>query len=261
MLRDAGAGVGDPERGIIADRQNLAAHATDLVRRNGIGLEDERATANRVFGEHCVAGVDGEVDDHLLELARIGADGAEAATMLHLQLDRLAEQPLQQGRDLGDDVRQLKHLRPQRLLARESEQLAGQAGGAVRVGADLLDVVIVAVAGRVAHQHEVAIADDRGQDVVEVVGDAAGELADGLHLRGLGDLALEAILLAIVLEREQDGGVAEAAGTGDGERDRLVGPGLQPHRDVARHGRAAGEAADGVGDGSLVLVDDEVARP
>jgi hypothetical protein len=41
-----------------------------------------------------------------------------------------------------------------------------------------------------AHQHQVAMADDRGQDVVEVVRDAAGELADRLHLGRLRNLAL-----------------------------------------------------------------------
>jgi hypothetical protein len=49
-----------------------------------------------VLGEHRVAGVDGEVDDHLLELAGIGADGAEIAAVLDLELDLLAEQALQE---------------------------------------------------------------------------------------------------------------------------------------------------------------------
>jgi hypothetical protein len=99
------------------------------------------------FGLHRIAGIDGEVDDDLLELAGIGADRAEIAAMLDDQLDLLAEQALQEARHLGDDVGQLQHLRAERLLARESEQLPGQAGGAVRIGADLLDVVIIAVAG------------------------------------------------------------------------------------------------------------------
>jgi hypothetical protein len=47
--------------------------------------------------------------------------------MLDDQLDRLAEQPLEQMRNLGNHVGQLQHLRPQRLLARESQQLPGQA--------------------------------------------------------------------------------------------------------------------------------------
>jgi hypothetical protein len=59
------------------------------------------------------------------------------------------------------------------------------------------------------------MADDRGQDVVEVVGNSAGELADRLHLGSLRDLALELGFLAIVLEQKQDRGIAKAAQPGD----------------------------------------------
>jgi hypothetical protein len=38
---------------------------------------------------------------------------------------------------------------------------------------------------------QVGIADDGGKDVVEIVGDAAGEEPDGLHLLGLHQLGLE----------------------------------------------------------------------
>ena len=69
------------------------------------------------------------------------------------------------------------------------------------------------------------MADDRGQDIVEIVRDAAGELADRLHLGRLRDLALEPGLLAIVLEAEQHRRIAEPARAGDGQRDRLVAAG------------------------------------
>ena len=179
--------------------------------------------------------------------------------MLDRQRHRLAEQPLEQVRDFGDDVGQLEQLRPQRLLARESEQLAGQAGRAVRVLADLLDVVIVAVAGRVAHHHQVAMADDRGQDIVEIMRDAAGELAHRLHLGRLQHLPLELRFLAIVLEAEQHRRLAQPLGAGDGQRHRLLRPPAQPHREIARHAVPGGEAAHRVGDRRLVLLDDEIA--
>ncbi len=60
--------------------------------------------------------------------------------MLDDELDGLAEQPLEEMRHFGNDVRELEYLRAQGLLARESEQLAGQAGGAVRVRFNLLDI-------------------------------------------------------------------------------------------------------------------------
>ena len=103
------------------------------------------------------------------------------------------------------------------------------------------------------------MADDRGQDVVEVVRDAAGELADHLHLGRLGDLALELGLLAIVLEQQQHRGVAEAAHAGDGQRDRLGVLAREPDREIAGHRRAAGVAAHRIGDRRLVFLDHEIA--
>ena len=123
--------------------------------------------------------------------------------------------------NLRHDVGKLEHLRAQRLLPREGKKLSSKASSAVRIRLDLLDIVIVAVARRMPHQHQIAVPDDRGQDIVEVMRDAAGKLADDLHFRGLGDLPLELGFLAIVLEQQQHRGVAEAAQAGDGQRDRL----------------------------------------
>ena len=38
---------------------------------------------------------------------------------------------------------------------------------------------------------QVGVADDRGEDVVEIVGDTPGEGADGLHFLGLPKLRLQ----------------------------------------------------------------------
>ncbi len=51
---------------------------------------------------------------------------------------------------------------------------------------------------------------DGGQQVVEIVGDAAGELADGLHLVALGELELHRLLVGDVE------GVGGPAGAGRG---------------------------------------------
>src|SRR4030095_16434284 len=114
--------------------------------------------------------------------------------------DVLADQAAQQVRQLGQDVRDVDDARLQGLLAREGEQLAHQVGGAVGILLDLHDVGEGLVAGAVAHQQQVAEADHGGQQVVEVVGDAAGELADRLHLLRLGELHLELLALGDVDE-------------------------------------------------------------
>ncbi len=92
------------------------------------------------------------------------------------------------------------------------------------------------------------MADDRGQDVVEVVGDAAGELADDLHLGRLRDLTLELRFLAIVLEQEQHGCVAEPAQAGDRQRHRLRRLPREANREIAGHCRTTRVAAHGVSD-------------
>src|SRR3546814_16782999 len=69
------------------------------------------------------------------------------------------------------------------LLPRKGEQLPRQAGSAIAVAFDLLDIVIIAVTWRMSHQHQIAMTDNGCQDVVEIVRDTASELSDGLHLR------------------------------------------------------------------------------
>ena len=91
-----------------------------------------------------------------------------------------------------------EHLRPQRLPPREGQKLADQAGGPVGVLLDVHDVLEGRVARPVVGEQEVGEADDRGQHVVEVVRDAAGELADRLHLLALRELLLERALLGDV---------------------------------------------------------------
>ncbi len=104
------------------------------------------------------------------------------------------------------------------------------------------------------------MADDRGQDVVEVMSDSASQLADRLHLGGLGNLAFELGFLAIVLEQQQHGGIAKASQARDGQRDGLGRLVSQADRKVGGHGRSPRIPADGVGNRGLVFLDHEVAR-
>ena len=68
---------------------------------------------------------------HLLDLARVGADGAQArAPVRRDELDVLADQAPQHRLRVGDSAFRSSDLRRQDLLAAEGE-LAGQRGGAV----------------------------------------------------------------------------------------------------------------------------------
>jgi hypothetical protein len=76
------------------------------------------------------------------------------------------------------------------LLPAERKEPEREVRGAVRGSLHLPDVLRQPAALRHAAEHEVAEALDDGDQVVEIMGDAAGEPPDGLHLLGLSELFL-----------------------------------------------------------------------
>ena len=125
--------------------------------------------------------------------------------MHEVELDLLADQPAQQHGEVGQRIAEIEHLRPQRLPARERQQLPHQRRGAGRVLLDLHDVLERRIGRLVRVQQEVVRHHDGGQHVVEVVRDAAGELADHVHLLRLVDLVLQRAPLG-GLQHVDDGG-------------------------------------------------------
>ena len=210
------------------------------------------------IGLHGIPSVHREIDDDLLELLRVGANGSQFAIVANGELDLAAHQPLEQLAHLADHVGHLQHHRAQRLLAAEGEQLASERGGAVGIGLDLLDVVVIAVARRVAQQHKVAIADDRSEHIVEIMRHAACQLTHRLHLGGLRDLAPQALLFRRVGQGQEDRRIAQPAHPGEPDAHRLFLVAPQSHRHVAARRDALGKASYGVGDRRLVFGDDKV---
>ena len=73
-------------------------------------------------------------------------------------------------------------------------------GGTVASPANFLDVIAQHGVGRQLTEDEFRVAHDRSQQVVEVVGDAAGEPPDCFHLVGLTKFALGPVALRNVLD-------------------------------------------------------------
>ena len=103
--------------------------------------------------------------------------------------DRRTQRADQHVLDLADQPLQVDGQRLKDLLAREGEQSPGQGGRAVAgVERALQQRPHLLVGHEIAH--EVDIAEDGGQKIVEIVRYPAGELADALHLLALQELRL-----------------------------------------------------------------------
>ncbi|HEY3540965.1 MAG TPA: hypothetical protein VGK79_00355 [Gaiellaceae bacterium] len=160
-LVHADAGVGDDQ----LDRAALDVH----------GDREDAAPGHRVARIHR------EIEENLLELAAVDARG-RAWTDLVADVDVLGQQPAKDRVEALDDLCDIHLLELQDLPAREREQLSGQLGRAVAGDRDRVDVLAQDLAlGHVPLQQRGVAVHCRHQ-VVEVVCDAAGELADRLHL-------------------------------------------------------------------------------
>ena len=192
---------------------------------------------------HGVARIDREIHDHLLELRDVDLDRPEIAPVHHLERDLLADQPAQQHVEIAEDLADVEHLRAQSLLAREGKELAHQARRPVGVLLDLDDVLERRVGRLVGVEQKIARHHDGGEHIVEVMRDAAGELADELHLLLLGDLGLQ-LALRGGLERIDDGGFLVALGLfdrGDVEARETLVAGLAGERRIDRRDVALAE--------------------
>ena len=179
--------------------------------------------------------------------------GNTASARSQPQLHLSADQPARHLRHRADDLVEVEGDRLEHLLAAEGQQLARQRCGALGGVQDLIHLRRHRRIGLDAVRHQLRIAADRGQQVVEVVRDAAGEPADRLHLLRLAQLVLELHTIADVVDRGQnrrlaaelgDRGIrfdlddlAILAGTAHGQLHARLAAGAEPGELVA-HQRA-----------------------
>ena len=147
---------------------------------------------------HGVAGVDGQVDDGLLQVVGVGANGIERIGQAQLEFDILADQAAEHFFGAGDDVVDIDHGGLHHLAAAEGQQLAGDGSGAVGGFKGFFKVAAQFGASRQVIQNHPAIAADDGQHVVEVVGHATRQPAHRFHLLGVHQLLLQGLALADV---------------------------------------------------------------
>src|SRR5262249_2065097 len=218
---DANASVTDDQQHIGAWLDADMAARVLLIELNVGGLDRQLAA----FG-HRVASIDGQVDQHLLDLPGVGANQAEIGRRQHYQLDIFADQTAQQLIQTCQQVVRIKNSRLDALLAREGQQLARELRGGGRGVVNLMQVCPLLRACGQRVERQLGVANNRGQQVIEIVGYAAGQPPDALHLAGLEQL------------RFQTAAVGDIADHNIGQR--LVVPHKMPDIDLGWESGAAG---------------------
>ena len=140
---------------------------------------------------HGVARVHHQVRHHLLDLARVNANPGRDGLAGDGHHDVFADHPAQHRLDLAERGVEVDDLRLQHLAAAEREHLLREVGRAHGGAGNLFGIGAAFILGIERGQHDLGVADDRRQQVVEVVGDAAGETAHGLHLLRVAQLLFQ----------------------------------------------------------------------
>ena len=153
-----------------------------LVERRVGGFDGDPAAVR-----HRVARIHHEIDDRIVEMARVGERRPQPGGEHGLDLDRLADRADQHVRHVGDRPVDVEPGRRERLLAGEGKQLLGQRRSPSRpLGRRLHRPRQQAEVGRGSGvdspPDRVQIADHDREQVVEIMRDACGELADELEL-------------------------------------------------------------------------------
>src|SRR5579872_586194 len=205
VARDAVAGILHFDKYIVGLHQRLFSIGGAFI-----GRHIPRPQGNASAVRHGVARVHDKIDDDLLELIEVSLDEPEIAAVLDLELDPLTDEAAQQILQFRENVGELQYLRPKRLAPRKSEQLPYQASGPIGVLLDLHDVLKGRIRRPMIGEQKVRIADDGGQHIVEVMGDAAGQLTDGLHFLALRKIFLKRALLGRIKRKKRRRGAVLA---------------------------------------------------
>ena len=180
----------------------------------------------------------GQVEEHLLELAGVGLDGAGAAgsgsTVSSMSLaDAGGAASSALSATTCVEVEDLRGsstcLRPKA----SSWRVSSAARSPARL--DLGEEAAIGVVRAEGVEQQAGVADDDGQQVVEVVRDPAGQPADGLHLLRLAELLLAGPQLAF--------GLGLVEGHGDGRAQLAI---LEWLEDVAERFGGAGPHQGGL---------------
>ena len=137
---------------------------------------------------HGMVGIGGEIHYHLVNLGRVGVDCPAQGINLFIDFNGCRQRSMQKCQAL---LYQTLHMQGNRLLPglpAEGQNLVDQFRCPLAGLADFRNPRVLAALRRGVLKQQIRIAQDRIEHVVKIMGHAAGQGADGLHLLGLEQL-------------------------------------------------------------------------
>jgi hypothetical protein len=185
----AATGVADFEKDVLAFRQSGIGRPG----RKLVGVDISAAGSQRDdagLGADRVGGIDHEVHHDLADLRGVGHYGGQRAGQLELEVGLFADGEAQQRKRAFDQLVEIERLDEEAAFAGVGEELLAELGGPERGRLDLADVGRGWRVGRQLEPDEARIAHDAGEQIVEIVRDAAGEHAEAFEFLGFEKFAL-----------------------------------------------------------------------
>ena len=183
--RHPGSGVGDSKQHIIASGHLRVLFGVLLVKDGVAGIQGQHTTVR-----HRIPRVHRQIEQGSLDLAAIGTRLPQLRREVNIDVNAGAECPPQEVAHALDHLVQVKGLWVKRLAPGKCEQLVSEfraaLGGPQGIRQEFADLDVAAY----VLLKKLQVADDDGQQVVEIVCDAASELADRLELVGLPELLI-----------------------------------------------------------------------
>ena len=115
-------------------------------------------------------------------MADINHNGKIEGVDFPAKINVFPDQSRENGVDLADDVVQFCRLRVEGLLPAECQEVFCEIRGPLRSKHDAVHIFPGGCVTGCLELEKVSVADDCGENVVEIVGDASGKLADCVHL-------------------------------------------------------------------------------
>ena len=194
------------------------------IRLDGAGADDD---SPGVFAEG-LGCVGDQAHGHLAQLGRIGLDGGEVPAEVVLEDGLARGRTLDELGHFANDPRDVEALGAERLGPGIGQHLAGQGRRPVGRVHDPVEPLPQRRLGWQVHQCEAGFAQDRGEQVIEVVSDASGHDTQALQLLGVLHPVLEPAAILFLSASLRD-----VVGNGDHVNRLVVGSvvdtaGLEP---------------------------------